>query len=134
MIMIVAAATMNEVLTKKHPNRFDIPSETEIQMFITAESSTRKNGKEIDGGRRQPKRARYRMSPLYIYYLMKRFNETRGEMKPAQAVSYLKDVCDTSADDFPPDKQIKAKVSAIRSKFKARMRLPDIPDVPSRCL
>ena len=36
--MIVAAAMMNEALTKKHPNRFDIPSETEIQMVQPRES------------------------------------------------------------------------------------------------
>ena len=122
---------MHECLVNKYPTRFDIPSETEIQLFITAEVATRNQRANRCSSTAQTMSTKSRMSALYVYYLTKRFNETGGTLKPRDGLTYLKDVCDPSTEDFPTDKQIKSKVSAMKSKFKGCMRLPDLPVLPS---
>ena len=86
--VLAAAAMMHESLVNKFPTRFDIPSETEIQLFITAEVATRNQREKIEVHVNCSDEAHeFSNAALYVYYLTKRFNETGGTLKPRDGLT-----------------------------------------------
>lgn len=120
-----AAAMMAEELRRRYPGRYDLPSEVEVQGFISAETASRGSRSE----RSEPRRQSNKMSRQYLHHLTLAFCESNGTMKPKEAVVLLKSVGDITADDFPSEKQIKSKLAAMKAAYKKSKRLPDVPDL-----
>ena len=120
-----AAAAMVEELRRRHPDRFDIPSETEVSISISGMFKKWKDG-NLDGPSTTSKRPR--MCNPALHHITAIFVESRGTIKPAAAVLKLKQRLDPDATDgFPTDLQIKSKISAMKTKMKATQRLPEVP-------
>jgi hypothetical protein len=116
---------MVEELRRRFPDRFDIPSETEVTISISGLFKKWKDG-NLDRASTTPKRPR--MCKPALYHITAIFVESRGTIKPAAAVRELKQRLDPNATDgFPTDAQIKSKISAMKTKMKATQRLPEVP-------
>ena len=118
---------MAEELRRKYPGRYDLPSEVEMQGFIGAEGARRSSA--ISQSSSQG-RSRRRLPLIYLHYLTRMMCESQGKIKPSDAVVKLKECCDSSAEDFPSDEQIKRRISAMKRTHKKSKRLPDIPAIP----
>ena len=124
MVLLSAAAMMTEALMRKYPRRYDVPSEAEVQSFINAKCSAQRSEAARPRGRNA------KMGALYMHHIIRIFCESRGLIKPKKALELVRLALDTSAEDFPSDKQIKAKISSLKVTYKKTKRLPNVPPPP----
>ena len=116
-------ARMLEKLKQQYPDRFDLPSETEIRQAITTLMAKQKKGQQTTltttRGMQMP----------CLATVIRIFNESNGTIKPPAAWTTFQQIHPPPVNNpeeqarYPTAVKVKGKISALRSQ--ARAAIPD---------
>ena len=113
-----SAATMYERLLQKYPKRFDLPKEGEVRTEIQRLLRLQKMGRDLYEPRAH-KRGRKGMKSVYSSFLSEIMREN-PRLKPREGLAMFHERFHEhrDAEDFPTEKQVKAKISSIKQQLK----------------
>jgi hypothetical protein len=115
-------ARMLEKLKQKYPDRLDLPSETEIRQLITTLIAKQKKGQQATQTTTRG------ITMPYLATVIRIFNESNGTIKPAAAWTAFQQIHPTPINNpeeqlrYPTAAQVKGKISALRSQWRAANR------------
>lgn len=116
---------MREALLKMYPGRFDIPSESYIQKAISAVFQKQKSGNDVD---EDIEGERIKMRQIYKDAIYATVQESGWTLKPAVGLEMIREQFRlpnmSFSADFPTRKQIKSRISSLKSKHKKDTFLP----------
>ena len=112
-----SAPIMWEHLVMKFPDRYDIPSEQEIRQEIGRLYKLKKDNRDLQLSR-PGRRGRKGMDEKYERILLK-FLEENPNLKPRKGYQmFLNHFEDPNVEGFPTEKQVKSKISSLKSAAK----------------
>jgi hypothetical protein len=107
---------------QKYPDRLDLPSETEIRQSITTLIAKQKKGQQATQTTTRG------ITMPYLATVIRIFNESNGTIKPAAAWTAFQQIHPTPINNpeeqlrYPTAAQVKGKISALRSQWRAANR------------
>jgi hypothetical protein len=109
----LGAGRMVQLLKEKYPNRFDLPSESEVKTEISKLfAASKKRNASAREASAQPRRARFHMHVGVNDYI-KTLIEADPAIKPRQVIEAVRSTFPNSLEAAPNDK-IRAKVSYLK--------------------
>jgi hypothetical protein len=128
----MGAGRMLQKLRATHPQRFDLPSETEIRQAITTLMAKEKSGKDVTLKTRQNS-----MHPYYLRSIIIMYNDDPKIMpKNAWALFIAQHPPPSNHEElneitqtYPKESAVKTKIYWCRKQHAKTKALPEVPDL-----